>query len=165
MIPVLLGAAHYYYHLSRSSLISKTIQKYTVTQVEFFKLGSSDQVNLLSSRLCGENLLKDGIITLPDEVGFDDIFSIRITNASGRDFYPSIFYFNNRALSISESSLYSTTVFSLTPTCSTIFRIWRSIAVRSRLTFAKEWRHVELDSPWPGDGWWILKMLLCNFAG
>ncbi|KDR76515.1 hypothetical protein GALMADRAFT_1328284, partial [Galerina marginata CBS 339.88] len=107
MITVLQGAAHYYYHLNRSYLTSKYIEK--GIEMEFFKLDEStdqyDEDTLpLASRLSGENLLKDGVITLSLRDDVDDIYGIRITNTSGLDLYPSIFYFNNRELSISTTN-------------------------------------------------------------
>ena len=146
MISVLQGAAHYHYHLNRSYLTSEKIEQ--GIKVEVFKLGFSSQLDEGTFRLLrrpsGENLLKDGIITLSLHDGVNDIFGIRIINNSDQDLYPSIFYFNNSELSISGSSRHLCTCFGLTSTCSTIFRIWRSIPVQSRLTSAKEWRYTEL---------------------
>ena len=135
MIPVLQGAAHYYYHLNRSNLAMEKIEH--LIKVEVFKLKFELDTFRLLRRPCGKNLLKDGIITLSLHDGVNDVFGIRIINTSGSDLYPSIFYFNNSELSISGSSRYLYICFGLTSTCSTIFRIWRSIPVQSRLTSAK----------------------------
>ena len=141
MIPVLQGAAHYHYHLNRSYLAFEGMGE--VIKVEVFKLEFSGHFDEGTFRLLrrpsGENLLKDGIITLSLRDGINDVFGIRIINTSGADLYPSVFYFNNSELSISGSSQYLYICFSLTSTCSTIFRIWRSIPVQSRLTSAKGW--------------------------
>ena len=146
MIPVLQGAAHYHYHLNRSYLAVERIKE--VIKVEVFKLEFSGHFDEGTFRLLrrpsGENLLKDGIITLSLRDGINDVFGIRITNTSTVDLYPSIFYFNNSELSISGLSRYLYICFGLTSTCSTIFRIWRSIPVQSRLTSAREWRYAEL---------------------
>jgi len=146
MTPVLQGAAHYHYHLNRSYLTSKKIEQ--EIKVEFFKLEFSGQLDEGTFRLLrrpsGENLLKDGIITLSLRDGINDVFGIRITNTSKWDVYPSIFYFNTSELSISGSSRYVYICFGLTSTCSTIFRIGRSVPVQSRLTSAKVWRYAEL---------------------
>jgi len=108
MIPVLQGAAHYHYHLNRSYLTSEKIEQQI--RVEVFKLEFSGQLDEGTFRLlrrpAGENLLKDGIITLSLRDGINDVFGIRITNTSPWDVYPSIFYFNNSELSISGSSQY-----------------------------------------------------------
>jgi len=146
MIPVLRSAAHYHYHLNRSYLTSEEIEQQI--KVEVFKLEFCGQLDEGTFRLlrrpAGENLLKDGIITLSLCDGINDVFGIRIANTSKWDIYPSIFYFNNSELSISGSSQYLYICFSLTSTCSTIFRIGRSIPVPSRLTSAKVWRYAEL---------------------
>jgi hypothetical protein len=114
LIPVLQGAAHYHYHLNRSYLNSENIEKRI--KVEFFKLEFSDQFDEGTLRLLrrpsGETLLKDGIVTVPIRDGIDDVFGIRITNTSRKDLYPSIFYFDNSELSISESSRYLCTRWS-----------------------------------------------------
>lgn len=135
MMDVLHIVAYYRYQLTRSYLTSDDIEK--GIKVESFKLGRFDKGTL--RRPPGENLLEDGIIT----VSFRDDVGIRITNTSTRDLYPSIFYFDNSKLSISESSRYINIRFGLISTCSTMFWIRRTIPVRSRLTSAKEWRHVE----------------------
>ena len=105
MIPVLQGAAHYHYHLNRSYLASEGMGE--MIKVEVFNLkfsGHFDEgIFRLLRRPSGENLLKDGIITLSLHDGINDVFGIRIINASTEDFYPSVFYFNNSELSISGS--------------------------------------------------------------
>jgi len=107
MIPVLQGAAHYHYHLNRSYLAFEGMEE--MIKVEVFKLEFSSQLDEGTFRLLrrpsGENLLKDGIITLSLRDGINDVFGIRIINTSAVDLYPSIFYFNNSELSISGSSL------------------------------------------------------------
>jgi len=146
MMPVLQGMAHYHYHLNRSDLTSKRLEQ--EIKVEVFKLEFTGQLDEGTFRLLrrpsGENLLKDGVITLCLHDGVNDVFGIRITNTSPWDVYPSIFYFNNSELSISALSRYLNICLGLTSTCSTIFRIWRSIPVQSRLTSAREWRYTEL---------------------
>ncbi|KDR67569.1 hypothetical protein GALMADRAFT_147105 [Galerina marginata CBS 339.88] len=102
LIPVLQGAAHYHYHLNRSYLNSEKIG----IEVEFFKLEFSGQLDESTSRLLrrpyGDNMLKDGIITIPIRDGVNELFGIRITNKSKKDLYPNIFYFDNSELSVTQ---------------------------------------------------------------
>ncbi|KDR69751.1 hypothetical protein GALMADRAFT_160255 [Galerina marginata CBS 339.88] len=101
--PVLQGAAHYQYHLNRSYLNSEDIEN-NIT-VEFFKLELNDdnfgeKFRMVSRRPSGENLYKDGVVSLTLSGSSDEIFGIRITNNWSKDLYPVLFYFDNSELSI-----------------------------------------------------------------
>ncbi|KAH9485842.1 Metacaspase-1 [Psilocybe cubensis] len=105
---ILQGAATYYYHLNRSYLTSDNLRK--SLRFEFFKLQPSwqhDEDGALGWMPMGENLIKDGIITLEIDDAVENLYGIRVTNYSGTNLYPNIFYFDNSELSI--ESYYSTT--------------------------------------------------------
>ncbi|PPQ82270.1 hypothetical protein CVT25_008418, partial [Psilocybe cyanescens] len=97
------GAAHYYYHLNRSYLDSENLGNFLT--IEFMKLQSTwnyDDIGTSEWEPVGENLIKDGMITLDidDSDSHTNLYGIRIINRGGQDLYPNIFYFDNSELSI-----------------------------------------------------------------
>lgn len=102
---VIQGAAHYYYHLNRSYLTRDNLRE-SMT-IEFMKLQPvwNYDVGISGWMPVGENLIKDGMITLDIDDTNDNLYGIRVTNRGAVNLYPNIFYFDNSELSIGECTL------------------------------------------------------------
>jgi hypothetical protein len=99
--PVLSAAAHYYWHINRTTDTHHLCDK---VEVEFRALEEvPDQFDTDFRRLrrpCGENLLKDGIVHLiADTI---EMYGMKITNQTPWHLYVSVFFFDNSDFSISE---------------------------------------------------------------
>jgi len=103
LLPVLQGAAHYYYHLNQSYLCLGIIKNITIEMFRMEHTGVDAMTGRPLKRPCGRNLLKNDIVWIDVRRGFeDDLYGIKITNNGMINLYPYIFYFDNSELSIGE---------------------------------------------------------------
>jgi len=103
LLPILQGAAHYYYHLNQSYLCLDIIENITIEMFRMEPTGLDAITGRSLKRPYGENLLKNDIVWIDVRRGFeDDLYGIKITNNGRRDLYPYLFYFDNSELSIGE---------------------------------------------------------------
>ncbi|TFY62831.1 hypothetical protein EVG20_g6557 [Dentipellis fragilis] len=97
--PVITAAAHYYWHLRRTS--EKKILQNKV-KLEFMKVELSedeydDDLNPVV-KPAGPDMNKANVVEI--FVGDDAMYGMRIVNTTGRDLYPSLFFFDNSDFSI-----------------------------------------------------------------
>lgn len=101
---VLRAAGHYYSHLNRT-MSHAAIQ--TKVHIEFKLLETSksqvDEAGYPERYPTGPNLYKDGAININVKRG--DVYGLKITNNTAWDLFPTVLFFNNSDLSISEYSL------------------------------------------------------------
>ncbi|KAF8970608.1 caspase domain-containing protein [Flammula alnicola] len=91
--PILKTAAHYYWHLNRTNDSPEVANN---IQVEFYKLREDDSEDLIP---VGDNLCVDNEIDFVVEE--DQPYGVKLININkSRDFFPSLFYFDNSDLSI-----------------------------------------------------------------
>lgn len=101
--PVIRAAAHYRWHLRRTSheqLLQKKVKVQFNTLVETDEF--DDDLHFLY-RPNGPNLLEDGKGIVDIKVDGKTLYGIKIINELDIDLYASLFYFDNSDLSISES--------------------------------------------------------------
>ena len=99
--PVIRAAAHYYWHLRRTN---KKAPFENQVRIEFMRLKQDEEdfdenFNLIT-RPDGPNLNMGGVVDIV--VDKDAMYGIKITNDTPLTLYPSLFYFDNSDLSISE---------------------------------------------------------------
>ncbi|KAA1472307.1 hypothetical protein DENSPDRAFT_173021 [Dentipellis sp. KUC8613] len=97
--PVITAAAHYYWHLRRTS--EKKILQNKV-KLEFMKVELSeeeydDDLNPVVNP-AGPDMNKANVVEI--FVGDEAMYGMRIVNTTGRDLYPSLFFFDNSDFSI-----------------------------------------------------------------
>lgn len=90
----LQGLAHYFWNLERGDNATQLVNKLTL---EFFKLKKSENMDLQFSP-DGPNLYQNNVVKL--SVSEDDFYGIRLTNNTGRDIFPNLFYFDNSDYSV-----------------------------------------------------------------
>jgi len=98
--PIIRASAHYHWHLHLNKR-SKLLQNHV--QLEFKKLEEreefDDDFNPILEPV-GKNLNVAGVVDIV--INPDDVYGIKIVNKSALDLYPSLFFFDNSDLSISE---------------------------------------------------------------
>ena len=99
----LRSLSHYFWNLERGDNVSQLVDS---LQFEFFKLEKSPDMNLQFSPV-GPNLYQNNVVELL--VDEDDLYGIRLTNKTGRDIFPNLFYFDNSDFGIGASFIYHTT--------------------------------------------------------
>ncbi|KAF8968688.1 hypothetical protein BDZ97DRAFT_1754992 [Flammula alnicola] len=91
--PVVKAAAHYYWQLNRTNDSPEVTNS---IQVEFYKLREDDSEDLIP---VGDNLCVDNEVDFVVEE--DEPYGVKLINTNkSRDFFPSLFYFDNSDLSI-----------------------------------------------------------------
>ena len=98
--PAIRASAHYHWHLRRNNT-EKVLQNHI--QLEFKKVIEleeyDDDFNPIIKPI-GDDLNVTGIVDIIVHPG--DLYGIKLINYSGLDLYPSLFFFDNSDLSISE---------------------------------------------------------------
>ena len=100
--PVIRAQAHYNWHLRRANNTTNEVPLYDKIHIEFTKLKQlddefDDDFNPVIQP-DGENLNIAGVVDII--VDEDAKYGIRVTNDSGLDLYPALFFFDNSDLSI-----------------------------------------------------------------
>jgi hypothetical protein len=98
--PIIRASAHYYWHLRRNN--SKRGLQGRI-QLKFMQVKELDEYDDDYNPVIepvGDDLNVAGVVDLVIEP--DQMYGIKLVNNSGLDLYPSLFYFDNSDLSISE---------------------------------------------------------------
>jgi hypothetical protein len=101
--PVVRASAHYYWHLRRNN--SKRALQGRI-QLKFMQVQELDEYDDDYNPIIepvGDDLNVAGVVDFVVEP--DKMYGIKLVNDSGLDLYPSLFYFDNSNLSISECSV------------------------------------------------------------
>lgn len=100
----LRSLSHYFWNLERGDNVSQLVNS---LQFEFFKLEKSADMDLQFAPV-GPSLYQNNVVELL--VNEDDLYGIRLTNKTGRDIFPNLFYFDNSDFGIGASFIFHAVV-------------------------------------------------------